>query len=211
MCFNLILNFYRCKPLLLFCSLPLVKNVPKRVQILFFRIARGVCVLLVSKVAFALGYVLMEDLSHALSQFYPSSSGGMSGGPSTPPVPSGDSSLVPINENNEDQPGPSASSKQKNHIADLKNDPYLARAYKNALIKQEEIILVMTQLVEKLGIQIADPGDIRKGVDIFLTDIMERDPTYRNKKLKTILKSLTEDHGDSKFFTGIINAINDLT
>jgi len=71
--------------LLFFCSLPLVKNLPKRVQILFFRIAKVLCLLVLSKAAFALGYVLMEDLSRAVSQFYPSFSGGMSGGSSTPP------------------------------------------------------------------------------------------------------------------------------
>lgn len=30
----------------------------------------------------------------------------------------------------------------------------------------------MTQLVGELGIHIADPGDIRKGVDIFFTDLI---------------------------------------
>ena len=130
--------------------------------------------------------------------------------------PSGDSSIVPINDNNQDQPGPSASDRQKNTIEklreELRNDPYLVKlkSYQNALIKQEEIIIVMTQLVDKLGIQIADPEDIRKGVDIFLTSLMEEEPKYRNTKLKKIFKSLTEDHEDSQFYNSIINAIKDL-
>ena len=79
-----------------FFSLPLVRKVPKRVQILFFRIAQVICLLVLSKFAFALGYVLMEDLNRAVAQFYPSSSGGMSGGSSTPPGPSGDSAFLPF-------------------------------------------------------------------------------------------------------------------
>jgi hypothetical protein len=90
-------------------------------------------------------------------------------------------------------------------IQELRNDPYLARSYKNALIKQEEIIVVMTQLVDELGIHIADPGDIRKGVDIFFTDLMNRDQNYRNRRMNTILKSLTKDRGESSFFNNIIN------
>ena len=41
--------------------------------------------LLLARVAVSLGYVLMEDLSRAVAQFYPSTSGGMYGGSSTPP------------------------------------------------------------------------------------------------------------------------------
>lgn len=60
-------------------------------------------------------------------------------------------------------------------IQELQNDPYLNRSYRNALIKQEEIIVVMTQLVDELGIHIADRGDIRKGVDIYFTDLMNKE------------------------------------
>ena len=55
----------------------------------FFIIAQVFCVFVLSKFAFALGYLFMDDLSRAISQFYPSASGGMSGGSSTPPGPSG--------------------------------------------------------------------------------------------------------------------------
>lgn len=56
--------------LLLFCSLPIVKNVPKRVKILFFRIARVICLLILSKVAFALGLLFMDELSsRSISSF----------------------------------------------------------------------------------------------------------------------------------------------
>ena len=60
----------------------------------------------------------------------------------------------------------------------------------------------MTQLVDELGIHISDPGDIRKGVDIFFTDLMNRDQNYRNRRMNTIFKSLT---GESPFFNNIIN------
>lgn len=85
-------------------------------------------------------------------------------------------------------------------IQELQNDPYLNRSYRNALIKQEEIIVVMTQLVDELGIHIADPGDIRKGVDIYFTDLMNKESNYRNKRLNTIFKSLTENRRESQFF-----------
>lgn len=66
-----ILNFFH--------SLPLLPRVPKRVRMYFFIIAQVFCVFVLSKFAFALGYLFMDDLSRAISQFYPSASGGMSG------------------------------------------------------------------------------------------------------------------------------------
>ncbi|KAM7460150.1 hypothetical protein LguiA_035886 [Lonicera macranthoides] len=109
--------------------------------------------------AFALGYVFMDDLGRAVSQFYPSFSGGMSGGSSTPPVPSGDSSLVPITE---DQPGPSASDRLNNRIEQLRKDPIFEVSYRNRVITEEKICHIAAELVDELGEEIADPEDIRK-------------------------------------------------
>lgn len=67
-----------------FSSLPVVRKMPRRVQIFFFRITKIVCLLVLSKVTFALGFLFMEEWSRAIYQFDPSSAGGISGGSSTP-------------------------------------------------------------------------------------------------------------------------------
>lgn len=64
---------------------------PKRVQIIFFIIAKFISVLVLSRVALSFGYILMEDLHRAVAQFYPSTSGGMPGGSAPLPGPSGNS------------------------------------------------------------------------------------------------------------------------
>ena len=96
------------------------------------------------------------------------------------------------------------------NIMELQNDRALCISYRNALIKQEEIIVVMTHLVETLGINIDDPSDIRNGVDIFFTDLMEKESKYRNTRMNFILKSLVADGTNSRFFLQILKAITDL-
>ena len=53
--------------------------------------------------------------------------------------------------------------------------------------------------------------DIRNGVDIFLTDIMEMDNiSHRNLKLTLILKDLTNRGSDSQYFDPIVKEIHSL-
>lgn len=70
-----------------------------------------------------------------------------SGGATTPPGPSEDPSFFPFLPNeNQDQPGPSASegegravrdySKELKNIEELRKDKYLGGSYRNALIRQ---------------------------------------------------------------------------
>jgi len=192
-------------------SIPLVTKLPEGFKICLCCISQVLFLLVLSKGAFALGYVFMDDLGRAVSQFYPSFSGGMSGGSSTPPVPSGDSSQVPISVP-DDQPGPSASDRLNNRIAQLREDPIFGVSYRNQVIKEEEIISITTELVDELGEEIADPEDIRKGVEIYLTDTQTLDNlTYRNRKLKTILRSLTEERGQSRFWKLILKDIKGLS
>lgn len=126
----------------------------------------------------------MDDLSKAVSQFYPSIGMSGSGGATTPPGPSENASLFPITWTNENQelPGPSQGQgrTQRDYIIELKEDRFLSRSYRNALIKQEEIIQTMTQLLQEQGVHIEDTNDIRTGIDIFISDTMEREPSYRN-------------------------------
>lgn len=64
---------------------------PKRVQIIFFIIAKFISFLVLSRVALSFGYILMEDLHRAVAQFYPSTPGGMPGASAPLPGPSGNS------------------------------------------------------------------------------------------------------------------------
>jgi len=57
----------------------------KGLRIYFLIIGKMVCLLVLSKLFFSLGYLFMDDLSRAISQFYPSASGGISGGSCPPP------------------------------------------------------------------------------------------------------------------------------
>jgi hypothetical protein len=95
------------------------------------------------------------------------------------------------------------------YIQELQNDPCFDgnRSYRNALIKQEEIIAHMTELVQNLGINIADPRDIRQGVEIFFS---EKETPYRNQKLNKIYKSLVKDGANSRYFDKIMKDITDL-
>lgn len=95
-------------------------------------------------------------------------------------------------------------------ISDLKDDRTLCQSYKNACIKQEEIIQVMTQLLCEQGIVIEDDQDIRKGVDLYLTGTMEKTPDYRNLKLKRILHDLDARRERSKYFAPILKEIEAL-
>ena len=206
------------KLLLPFCSLPIVKNVPKRVQILFFCIAKGIGLLILSKVAFGLGLLLMDELSQAVAPFLPSSSSA--GGLNQPPAPSEDPSFFPItpHDHNQDQPGPSASegegravrdlSKEYNNIEELRKDKYLDGSYRNALIKQENIIIEIKKSVLS-GNNISDE-DIRQGVDIYLTEIMGMSTKSRNKKLSLILGDLTDRGSASPYFSSIVKEIESL-
>jgi hypothetical protein len=199
---------------------PLFQNVPIKFRPLFFRIAIIVLSIVLSKVAVALGYVFMEDLHRAVAQFYPSSSGGMSGGFHQPPAPEG-SSAVPVFHIEEtlDQPGPSASegegravrdySKELQNIEELRKDKYLDGSYRNALISQENIIIEMKKSILS-GNNISD-DDIRKGVDIYLTGIMGMyNILYRNRKLSRILRDLTDRGSASTHFNAIVKDIESL-
>lgn len=68
---------------------------------------------------------------------------------------------------------------------------YLERSYRNALIKNEEILIEIKKSMLS-GNNISD-NDLRKGVDVYLTEIMEKEnPHYRNRILKKILRDLTD-------------------
>lgn len=84
-CTRFYILIHNCK--FFFISHPLMGIIPERVQILFFIIRKYLFVLLLSKLLFSIGYLLMDDLTRAVVQFCPSLSGGMSGSSSPPPAP----------------------------------------------------------------------------------------------------------------------------
>ena len=129
-----------------FCSLPLIKKVPRKVQILFFIIIKVIFMLVLSKVTFTLGYLFMEDLHHALSQFYNPSSGGMSGGSSTPPGPSGDGSGVALASENHNEPAPSAYEGQEGSFH-FRREPLLSDAQRRMELERELQRLIDNQVI----------------------------------------------------------------
>lgn len=164
----------------------------------------------------------MNELSTAVAQFYPAYGVSGSGGAATPPGPAGEPSPFIPNEThdqNQDQPGPSEtegegravrdSRNELQEIAELRKDKSLAGSYRNALITREKITLEMKKSISP-GNQISD-NDIREGVNIYFTGIMESlDPQYRNRKLSKILSDLTDRGSASSHFKAIFKEIESL-
>lgn len=65
----------------------------------------------------------------------------------------------------------------------------------------------MTQLLQEQAVRI-DDQDIRSGVDVYLTDTMNLEAGYRNRKLKRILNDLANGGISSQYYTEILKAIN---
>ena len=202
-------------------AFPLVKNVPKSLRLYLVLSVKIVFLLGLSKFFISLGYVFMDDLSRAVSQFYPFAPGGMSGGFNQPPAPEGYSAIPVFQIENEtlDQPGPSASegegragrdySAELENIAELQKDKSLNRSFRNALISHEKIIIEMKKSILS-GNNISD-DDIRRGVDIYLTEIMEiSNMDYRNRRLSRILRDLTDRGSASPYFYPIVKEIESL-
>lgn len=128
--------------------------------------------LILSKVAFSFFYLFMDELHRAVVPFLPAS-GGIH-------------SVFPITSTNDNQqqPGPyEGQARAPRNV--LKEDQSLGHSFRNACIKQESIIQVMTQLLQEQGVHI-DEQEIRSGVDLFFKKTMDLEPGYRNRKLKRI-------------------------
>ena len=131
-----------------------------------------------------------------------------------PPGPSGNSSFFPISSSeNETQELPTPSEghgkTRKDVIQELKEDRSLNLSFRNACIKQEQIVNSMTGVLQEQGSDI-DPQDVQRGVDIYLTDTMELEPNKRNRKLNQILNDLSANRGQSQYYAGILLDINAL-
>jgi hypothetical protein len=170
-----------------------VKKVQKRVQILLFCIAKIICLLVLSKVVFALGYALMEDLSRAVDQFYPSASGGMSGGPSTPPGPPGDSSLLPLASphlNNETEARAEASGHAVAHPATESPLQTVAR-----VIREHERIALLVQDIHRELRTTVPAGSER------LAEMLEE--SHSGEQMTEIRQSLETRRAQSPYFSEV--------
>ena len=189
LCLNFFVVYlcYDTRLLLCFSSLPLVKKVPKRVQILLFRIAKVIGVLVLSKVAFALGYLLMDDLSRAVAQFYPSSSGG--GGSSTPPGPSGDSSFFPSPHLNETGVKAEASG----HTVAHPTTANPIQTYERVLQDHAAVADLLQQI--HLDLRTTVPGGFQAES---LAEMLEK--THGPEKMTEIRQSLETQRAQSPYF-----------
>lgn len=96
------------------------------------------------------------------------------------------------------------------HIKEIARDVFLNKSFRNALIKQEEIIKVISEIIKDKGIFIEDAKDIRTGVDIYFTDLMQRESNYRNQRLRFIWMDLLTNRSNSRFFDPILSSIMEL-
>jgi hypothetical protein len=158
---------------------------------------------LVAAVSLALGFLWMDELQQAVAQFYPSTSGGLSG---LPPGPSGDSSVFPILETHESQ-GPPGPSEGERKIKEILSDQSLEKTYRNYLVFQERIIIKVTEILTQSQRTI-DAQDIRAGVDIFLSDTENQSSIEsRNKQIKRIYDNINTRGEASYYCKKILEAI----
>lgn len=190
----------------------------------------GVCMgqvflsLILAKIAVSLGYVLMEDLSRAVAQFYPSTSGGMSGVPSSPPGPSGDPSLlgIHIDSNTEKEAaGPAEISgplpidgENQLHVPDrevpvVDPDPEVDRIMDSCWIERERMIFKIKSIFLRREIALEDTQDIVRAVDIVLTDHWQIGPLEGRVAYFRSLRNGLGKRG-SPFWQDILSELKDL-
>lgn len=188
----------------IFFKIPLIRNLPYNLQLIIYYFLFYIFYIC-GKHFLSMGYLFIDDLSRAVLQFNPSVLGGGTGGFNQPVGPSGD--FFPV-ISNDLEPGTSTSRDCNTRINDLKNDPLLCTTYKNALIKQEKIISVMTEILTESGVPFDNPKDIRNAVDVYLTKTMELDEDKRARKLRAILNSLTKDRSNSTYYCLMVKEIS---
>ncbi|KAK6117475.1 hypothetical protein DH2020_048802 [Rehmannia glutinosa] len=133
----------------------------------------------------------MDELSQAVAPFLPSSSSA--GGLNQPPAPSGDSVFFPISQSDEGEEQPAGTSeiekaKAKRESLNRFPKPHPPNiAFENALIRQDHIMEKMANILKDQGIHLEDPLDIKRGVDLFLHDIMQMESRTRSTQLRKIL------------------------
>lgn len=95
----------------------------------------------------------------------------------------------------------------QNRIMEMKKEKQYSLSFKNALVKEERIEFVMSQILQE---RIENRKDIKNGIDIHFTDLfIKRDPSYRNRQLGHILADLQANRDHSRYYQPILTSIRD--
>lgn len=220
--FEMHFSLYFSSPAHRSCELnwiPFVRVLPCEIKV----VIKLILFIIVCKGAFAFGYFFMDELSKAVEQFYPSASGGMSGGFNSPPPSPSQTSMILTAPNQEPReqefPADAAydsisgyreamSEDERSHYRNLMQSPEYRsteRSLERATEKAQQICEQMELHINAQGVHIEDREDIRRGVNVYLMDFMEKEPRARLNALNRILRSLR--NGENNFYNKILNEI----
>lgn len=150
-----------------FSSLPLVRRVSFQKQILLFFFLQLIFSLFIYKILLSTGWLLMDELSKALSPFYPSSGGMNLGSSGQPPLPSPDGELwkmmVPAGAETTASPQPPISSGSDSWIDRL----FSSQANTSASAAEAEKVVIPSPEIsqgELLGDSPKEPAPPSTGV-----------------------------------------------
>jgi hypothetical protein len=207
-----------------FCSLPIINKLSKKWQLIWFYVIS----VILCKSLFAVGYLWMDDLSRAISQFYPVVSGGLGGGntPMPPTNPSEGGLLEGYyaheNEHSHDQQrgSPFWSKEYKesgskrlflNLEVEDQNTDTIGEQVKAESDKCEKIkakIIAKThELLVSEGYHIPDEGDIERAINVVMTEHEMIDIDRRKKRFYYLYSRLGKN-GD-KFWVELLELLSD--
>ena len=215
-----------------FCWLPIIKKMPTKCQLVLFLISKFLLLLVLTKLILVLGYLFMDDLSRALSQFHPGFSGGLGGGSSTPPPnPSGDfflSSYQTAGEHYHDQrrgdsdfsSAPGVQETQRHaagsspslhlNLEDQSKDPIEKEveriSSKCEKIKKKIIVKTQSLLIER-GYAIPDEKDIERVVNIVMAEHETIDIDQRSRRFQKLYSRLGKN--GNKFWMELLESLAD--
>ena len=207
-----------------FCSLPIIDKLSKKWQLIWFYVLS----VILCKSLFAVGYLWMDDLSRAISQFYPVVSGGLGGGntPMPPTNPSEGGLLEGYyaheNEHSHDQQRGSpfwskeykeSGSKRlflnlevEDQNTDTIGEQVKAESGKCEKIKAK-IIAKTHELLVSEGYKIPDKNDIKRIIDVAMFDDELIDIDRRKKRFYYLYSRLGKN-GD-KFWVELLELLSD--
>jgi hypothetical protein len=99
---------------------------------------------------------------------------------------------------------------ERRRWAELLASPEYRSVERNMAKCEQQVQLILEkarEVVTNRGIQIRDPEDIKRGLDVYLTDIWEKEPTARLQALKLILNT---DPTNSRTWRKILEEIEKL-
>lgn len=194
---------------------PLLRLLPFEMNIFFYVVAQLLFLLLIASISRSVFLLLMDELSRAVAQFYSALGGngglgGMNGGFNPPPMPNNSPILAAASHEAGPPEAEARGRAPRDLVSELRSDPYLCTTFRNACIKQEEIIKQVSDLALANQVPIDDPQDIRRGAETYLTNLMCEEPRSRNVKLARILRDLTTRGSTSRHYTAILQEISAL-